>query len=219
MKLTKITHCTLLFEYENKKILVDPGKNSIENYRDIIDIDYLFITDGHEDHYDMSGITPLLSNNPGMNIVMTQPVNEKFITDYPEYQKEIKIVTDDQEINIGGVIWSVGVEDHINAYPKVVKPKKILWYQVEDKYFGSGDTFKLPKGKVKYMGVNVIAPFGSMERFIEHALQAKPENVFNSHDGYLNKDFTVGFYELVKTVLEENGIKYEFLNDGDSVEI
>jgi len=218
MKLTKITHCTLLFEYENKKVLTDPGKYSIENYRNILDIDYLVLTDTHTDHYNKEGLLDLINKNPGMNIILSPSVQKKFQADFPDYAKTLKVITEEKETKIGNTTWTFGLAPHIQAYP-TIKPEEIIWYQIENKFFYSGDTLKTPKGKVDLMGVNVIAPFGSMREFLDHALQSKPMRVINLHDGYLNKDFVIGFYAFVKKTLEENGIKYEFFNDGDVTEI
>jgi flavorubredoxin len=220
MKITKITHCTLLFEFGNgSRVLVDPGKFAINEYSSLTELEYLVITDIHQDHYKMDGVKALLGLNPGMKLIVTDSVKQKLEGDFTEISQSIIVVTSDLSLEIGDESWTFGVESHIPAYKDVLKPEKILWYQIAHKYFGSGDTYALPKEKVELMGQNVIAPFGSMEKFIDHAIEARPKKVFNIHDGYLNKDFTIGFYGFVKKYLEENGIEYEFLEDGDVISV
>jgi len=220
MKITKITHCTLLFELESgTRVLVDPGKIAIDAYANLKKINYLIITDIHQDHYHKDGIKSILDGNPNVVVLVTKSVMNRLEDDFTTVTNNIIVIDKDVEMEIGGMKWYFGVEKHIPAYKDVLKYEDILWYQIEHKYFGSGDTYKIPKGKVELMGQNVIAPFGSMESFIDYAIEARPKKVFNIHDGFLNKDFTVGFYGFVKKYLEENGIEYEFLNDGDVISV
>jgi hypothetical protein len=217
MKITKIAHCTLLFEYDDIKVLVDPGNFTIPEYSKITGLSYLLISDVHEDHYDKTGIEQLLKNNASMKLIVTQSVNELLQDDFTTITQSVIVIENDYEIKIGNIDWSFGVEKHIAPYKDVVKPKDILWYQVGNYYFGSGDTFKLPKGTVEIMGQNVIATFGSTEQFIDYAIKANPKRMFNIHDGYLNKDFEIGFYGLARRITREHGIDYEFVQDGEVV--
>lgn len=219
LKITKIVQCNLLFEYEGVKVLVDPGKYLVENYASIKNLSYLIITDVHVDHYFIEGIKTVLQNNPNLKVIVTESVKLKLEDDGLVDSCDLIVVQGDFELEIGSIKWLFGLEKHIPAYKDIIKTADILWYQAGNFYFGSGDTLALPKGRVKYMGQNVLAPFGSMEVFIDHTLRAKPERVFNIHDGYLNKDFAIGFYSFVKKYLEDNGIGYDLIQDGEVVSI
>jgi hypothetical protein len=217
MKITKIAHCTLLFECDDIKVLVDPGKFAMIEWRKLTNLEYLIISDIHQDHLNVEGVSELVNNNPKMKLIVTSSVVSKLEGALTIKSESLIIISEETQINIGGLNWTFGLEKHIPAYKDVIKREDVLWYQVEQIYFGSGDTFKLPRGRVELLGLNVLAPFGSMESFVDYAISANPKRVFNIHDGYLNKDFSIGFYGFVKKTLNEKGIEYDFVQDGEVV--
>lgn len=215
---TKITHNTFLFELDGCRVLTDPGKYNIEEYTRQKNLNYLIITDTHADHYNKDGILRVLEQNSEIKLIITQSVKEQLESDFPNFSPKMLIISAPREITVGGLTWYFGVEKHIKSHLDIPQ-KDIMFYQISDKVFIPGDTFALPNGEIDLMGITVIAPFGSMELFIDHVLKCKPKRVFNMHDGYLNKDFVIGFYGFVKKYLEENGINYELVNDGHIFEL
>ena len=63
MTITKIGHCCLLIEFNERKILTDPGTfSSAQNT--LIGIDVVLITHEHADHIHVESLAEIIKNNP-----------------------------------------------------------------------------------------------------------------------------------------------------------
>lgn len=218
IKVTKLSHNCFVYEYNGTTVIADPGKTTLVEELNKYKPDYIIVTDCHRDHYNIEFLQLLSASNPQAQFIITQAVADRLVVDGFELDSYL-IIDGEVEIEINDVKWQFGVAEHIKAYKELLQNPPIMWYAIAKTLFIPTDTMYKPSFTPKYQGQVVIAPFGSMERFIDYALEVKPESVFNTHDGYLNKDFTIGFYGFVKKHLEENNIKYNLLNDGDSFTI
>lgn len=218
MEIKKFSHCTLQFIGDGFTILQDPGKYVIEEYSKLENLTHLIIADVHGDHLDKVGVATVLAKNPRVTLIITESVKSKLEEYAIQIPKDcaVVVITERKEMTIGTITAIFGLASHIPPYKDKVPVAQILWFTLGNAYFSCGDTYQTPPHHVKAMGINVVAPFGTTEEFVDHALKCDVEQVFNIHDGYTNKDFSIGFFSLAKKFLEEAGKTYTFLNDGDT---
>jgi len=218
MKITKITHNALIIEFADVKILVDPGKDGLDQYEKILNLSHIIITDAHGDHLNAEGLNILLKNNPTVQLIVSEDVMSKISTLDIVYDNTLVIINR-TTLEIGNKNIIFDLAPHMLTYKGVTPCNDILVFTIEKQFFYPSDTLAKPPYPVDTLALNVVTPFGTTQTFVDYALEVNPKKVFNVHDGYTNKDFTVGFYSLGKKVLGDNGIEYTFMKDGDSIEI
>ncbi len=141
MKITFLGHATLLLEFNNKKILVDPfiSGNPSASHIDIDNIkcDYIFITHGHQDH--VLDVERIARNNPNALLVS----NYEIVTWFQEKQ------INGHPLNHGGKKdFDFGTVKYVNAIHSSVlpdgsyggNPGGFVIYNDEKSIYIAGDT-------------------------------------------------------------------------------
>lgn len=76
MKITKLGHCCLLVETKGKRILTDPGMYTVASHTALVDIDAIFYTHEHFDHFHLESLQELLQKNPSAQIFANTSVSD-----------------------------------------------------------------------------------------------------------------------------------------------
>ncbi len=142
MKLTYLGHATVLIELKGKKILFDPfiTPNELAKHIDVdsLEVDYIFISHGHEDHvYDVERIV----KNSGAKIVANFEICQWF---------EKKGITNNHPMNTGGK-WNfegIGMVKLVSAVHSSTlpdgssggHPNGFVFETEEGNFYFSGDT-------------------------------------------------------------------------------
>ncbi len=210
MKITKIGHCCFLIEDAGKKILTDPGAwTTAQN--ELRGIDLIIITHEHADHFHIDSLNIVLANNPNAKIVtnsrVSQLLSEQGIT--------CTIIENSQNTTIEGIAIAGFGDKHAVIYPSIPAVMN-TGYVIQERFFLPGDAFIQPGVPVEILGMPMIGPWMKLAESIDWALTIKPKVCIPIHDGMLTPRPWI--YGLPAKILPENGIQFNALEPGNSIE-
>ncbi len=224
MHITKLGHCCLVVEIttplrprseaplvkgdKTVRILTDPGAWSTKQ-NEVKDIDYVFITHEHQDHYHLESIRTIISNNPEVRIVTNKGVGKLLDAEkIPHELLEHGGAKDFSGIRVAG-----HGEKHAVIYKEFGQVQN-TGYFFADRFFYPGDAFYNPGKPVEILALPVSGPWMKISEAIDYAKAIKPKVAFPVHDGML-KIFGP-FHSVPQKLLADAGIRFEIMNESDS---
>ena len=215
MQITSYAHSCLLIEAAGKRILVDPGEYSVENANKWKNIDYVFVTHKHGDHFDEAVVTKTIPK--GTPIYATKET----AAFYPK--TNFTIIKESQLLDFGGV--KVEVVRAIHGYNPLLKGEKevhgAIGFVFDDgkRTYVTGDTICFPnnyKCDVLFLPVNnhgvCMGPF-------EAALFAKETGAQIVCPYHLNSPKFPADLKKVEEEFKKAGINYKILKAGEKIEV
>lgn len=213
IKIKKIYHNCIIIDINGVKILTDPGV--LSSRQDIEkNIDIVLISHKHQDHFNPESVKNIVKNNPEAVVLTNKQVGDELI----------KIGVGFTEIYGGKyfVIKGVPIEgvgsEHANIYKSVPKVENTGFF-IADMIFYPGDSFTNPGKQVEVLALPISAPWLKLSEALDYALEIRPKNVFQVHDGFLKGDIkNTSIYNLPKEQLSEIGTNFVWLDELDTVE-
>lgn len=221
MKITKLGHCCLVIEERGIRIMTDPGAYStLQNKAK--DIDYIFITHEHPDHFHLESLKVVLKNNSRAKIITNRAVGKLL----SEQKIPHKILEHGGAKEFGGVHVEGHGKKHALIYPgfgEVVN----TGYIFANRFFYPGDAFYLPvprtarqagnPGKpVEILALPVAGPWLKIAEAIDYAKLLKPKVCFPVHDASLKSASFV--HHITEKFLPPAGIEFVEILEGDTKE-
>ncbi|KKU68204.1 MAG: putative Zn-dependent hydrolase of beta-lactamase fold protein [Parcubacteria group bacterium GW2011_GWA2_47_16] len=159
--------------------MTDPGAWSTRQNEEK-NIDYVFITHEHQDHFHLESLKTVLKNNPKAKIVTNASVGK--LLDVEKIPHEI--------LEHGGAkeFSSVYVEGHGEKHEIIYKSFGQVvntGYFFQKRFFYPGDAFHNPKKPVEILALPVAGPWMKISDAIDYAKLLKPKVCFPIHDGML----------------------------------
>ena len=213
MKIKKIGHCCLVIEINRVRILTDPGAFTSDKHKDIKNIDFIFITHEHGDHLHTGSLKEIIDNNPNLKIITNSSVGKILESQNIKYEiLENKNSRDFNGINVEA--FDAKHEEIFEDFGQVQN----TGYFFDNKLFYPGDAYAKIGKEVDILAMPVAGPWCKISDAIRYALEVKPNKVFPVHDGMLQKDRIGGAHKVPEKILNENGIKFIVINNGDERE-
>lgn len=213
MKITKIGHCCLVIEHKGKKIMTDPGGYS--NGQDsVTGVDLILITHEHPDHLHVDSLKKVLQNNPNVKIITNTSVGKIIY----EQNIDFKVLEDGNNTVFDEILVEAFGSRHEEIYKEIGQVQN-TGYLIDNKLFYPGDAFTNPGKPVEILALPVVAPWTTFKTAIEYALEVNPKIAFPVHDGMLIEGRFGPIYRLSPIILEESGIKFNPLMNGESFEV
>lgn len=211
MKITKLGHCCLIIEINEKRFLTDPGAYTTEQ-NDVKNIDCIVITHEHTDHLHIESLKIVLKNNPQAQVITNASVGKILDKESIPYTK----VADGAKMDVGGVEIAGHGTLHAPIYQGYEQVEN-TGYFFDNKLFYPGDAFHNPNVPVDILAFPVSAPWSTVAQSIDYILDVKPRVAFPVHDGNLIK--RNGITErLPKLYMEKAGIQFISLELGKETE-
>ncbi len=209
MNITKFGHSCLFLEGKDTRILVDPGIWS-EGFKDLENLDAIFITHEHQDHCDVAALQTVVQKNPGVKVYTNDHVGKKL--------QEAGIGFDLFEGGRKEMVGQMQVEafgrDHAVIYQS--SPCHNVGYLFGGRLFHPGDSFTVPPVPVEMLALPVCAPWMKMSECIDYAKAVKPKMVFPIHDGMLKH---LGpYHRFPMSMITPEGIEFKVLEVGQCQE-
>lgn len=210
MRITKIGHCCLLIEFNGIRILTDPGSWTTEQ-DELTEIDAVFITHEHSDHFHLDSLKRVLQNNPKAKVCTVAGVGKFLKQDNIVHQ----VAGHDAEINIKKIsIKGIGSK-HADIYTGISAVDN-TGYLFNNEFFYPGDALTIPNHKVKILALPVAGPWIKISEAIDYGIKVKPQIAFPVHDGML-KIFGP-YHQNTLKFLGEQGIDFRPLLAGETLE-
>lgn len=204
MKVTKYSHCCLLIEENQSRILIDPGIYS--NPPLDLGLDAILITHQHADHVDANLLKKILSQNPGCPVYTCLDVSQLLAKECIS----VNVLQEGQIVNIKNTPVKIIGKEHAVIFQK--SPCMNHGFLVSNRFFFPGDALTIPNHPVEILALPVAGPWLKLSESIEYALKVSPKIAFPVHDGILKKPGTTN--TIPQSALPLRGIQWVILEDG-----
>lgn len=210
MKITKLEHSCLLVEMPapvNRTALFDPGVLS-QPYVDVESLEFLddiLITHAHADHYDPILIKKLFDKFPDVCINGPREVVSKL--------KQEGITASAEECE--------GVRFFDSKHEKVLplfQPPEQTGFHYLEMLSHPGDSHNFSE-TMPILALPVTAPWGSMVRAVNLALELGPQYVLPIHDWHWRDEAREQAYDSLEKVFGDKSITFLKLKNGEPVVI
>ncbi len=212
MKIRKIGHCCLFIQTPKLNILTDPGAFSVVQ-NTLKNIDIVLITHEHADHLHVGSLKEVLLNNPNAKVVTNSGVAKILESEKIPYE----ILESKEKKDFGGLMLQAFDGKHEEIFEEIGLVQN-TGYFIDDTLFYPGDSYCNPNKKIDILALPVAGPWCRIKDAINYALLLKPNKVFPVHDGMLRVDRIGASHRVPEKVLNENGIKFVVMNEGDEKE-
>ncbi len=213
MHITKLGHCCLLIETNDKHILTDPGFLSTEQ-NNLLNLDIILITHEHKDHLHTESLEIVLKNNPKAVVITNSSVG-KILTDLKIPYSVLEGGDTAQFCDIDLSACDGKHAEIVGEYGQVQN----TGYFIDEKLFYPGDAYTNPKREVTALALPVAGPWCKVSDAIKYALEIKPRVAFPVHDGVLNEAGQAITHGVVGTKLAESGTHFVALRTGEGFEV
>lgn len=212
MKITKLGHCCLLIETKGKRILTDPGSYTIEAHSQIENIDYIFFTHEHQDHFHIESLKTILQKNPTTTIYANNSVSELLKIENIEHKQvnhgdTFSLGNSDSQDKI--LINGIG-EKHSQMHGSIPQSANLGFF-IDERLWYPGDAFTNPERPVEILALPVSGPWMKLSEAIDYALLLNPKKVFPVHDGTRFGSA----HTLPGKILAPKGIEFLVMVEGD----
>jgi L-ascorbate metabolism protein UlaG (beta-lactamase superfamily) len=210
MKITKLEHSCLLVEMPdpvNRTVLFDPGAMS-EPFINVDSLEYLddiVVTHSHGDHMHLPVIKKLVEKFPDVRILAPSEVVDQL-------QKEG--ITASTQPSEGMTLFDA---PHESVEPLFPLPEEIGVHYL-DKFSHPGDSHSFKETK-DILALPMTAPWGSLVRAVNLALELQPKYIIPIHDWHWKPEAKDSTYGSVEKLFKDNGITFYNLKNGEPVVI
>ena len=223
MKIQKLSHCCMVVDVNDRKILIDPGFYSIEQHDKLNNIDIVLITHEHVDHFHIESLKSLIKRIPDVTIITNDTVGDILVKEgITHHIMKHGDVLDTKDIHIeaygekhASMHSSIHQASNIGFYLSEVRPRASLPEVSPRNFFFPGDAFTDPLKKIDILALPVAGPWMKLSEAIDYALKLKPRIAFPVHDAL----HTPSQHIIPEKILGANGIEFVKLEDGGVIEI
>ena len=187
IKIYNLGHASLMFEYNNLVIYVDPTSTKAD-FTGLPKADIFIITHAHGDHYDVSTLNKL--KKEGTIMVYTQDVADK-----GNYSGSARIMKNGDNINVLGIPIKAVPAYNLDKkfHPKGIGNGYIINFREKTIYI-AGDTEKIPEmdnlGKIDIAFIPMNLPYTmTPEMAAETAKAINPGILYIYHYGSSDTDY------------------------------
>jgi L-ascorbate metabolism protein UlaG (beta-lactamase superfamily) len=207
MTITKFVHACLLVETEDRVALFDPGMMSAEalGKHTLTQLDDIFITHIHPDHYHLETLQRLTEQFPRVRITATAET----VAALQEHGIEANIDAPE-----GAVIFESPHESVAPLYPQ---PQE-NGYHYLNVLTHPGDSHRFTQTKT-ILALPITGPWGSTIVALNLALALKPHHVIPIHDWHWNDEARAQTYDNYERILGEQGITFHKAKTGTPISI
>ena len=208
MKITKFNHSSFLLEKDGRGLLFDPVEYT-DKLPEITNLDIIFITHTHGDHFQPEVLGRIREANLEAKIFVTEDnENMKNVTTIARGEDKVSVGVFDLEF-YGG--------DHAEILVGQV-PCRNIGVVVDGVFANSGDSFDIPPVMPKILVAPIAAPWlklAETKAFIE---AVKPKVVIPTHDGLNSKLGNMVCDNWVSKACEGIIAKYKEIHFGEVIE-
>lgn len=211
MKITKIGHCCLLIEVDDRRIMTDPGGFTVaEHVR--CDIDIVVYTHEHSDHFHLESLKELRKQNPELTIIANSAVWELLNGADILYET----LEGTAEAAVKDVYFCACDAKHVEIFEDFGQVQN-TGYFITERLFYPGDAYAEPGKPVEILALPVAGPWCKVADVVRYAQKVAPQIAFPVHDGLLNGQGVVIQHRVVAANLPDS-IDFRSVLSGDSLD-
>jgi L-ascorbate metabolism protein UlaG (beta-lactamase superfamily) len=207
MKITKYVHSCLLVETNGRVAIFDPGSMSYPEFdiEGLEQLDDIFVTHMHQDHFHLPFIKELLAKFPDARITAPKDVVEELTTE------SIKATSDASE---GVSFFNSPHEDTAPLFPELDE----IGIHYLESLSHPGDSHSFHETK-EILALPITAPWGSTIKAVNIALELKPKYVIPIHDWHWKEEVRLQMYNVFEEILSKKNITMFKPETGKTIDI
>ena len=209
MKISKHTHSCLLVEDNGKVALVDPGEYTAQagtlDVSKMEKLDYIVITHEHQDHMYIPLIKEVMEKFPNAQIMSNSSVKTKL------EEVGLSVITESNR----DIILEETAHEEVFDVPSMVANVLV---RIFGKLTHPGDSLQL-NSTTDVLAIPLQGPWGHVTQAMEKVIQLKPKIVVPIHDWHWREEARSNILQRIPRYLEQHGIQFYSLEDGEVVEI
>ncbi len=211
MRITKFGHACLLVEERSTRILIDPGAYS-KGFESLTQLNAIFITHCHQDHFLPDALAQLLVANPGVKVY----ADEKS-AGLAAKEMSVQAVHEGDRFEVSGVTVRVIGSQHAVAHADVpIDPN--VGYLIAGRFFYPGDALTVPGDPVEILAIPAGAPWQKVGEAIDYIRAVKPKFAIPVHDAVLS-DEGKDIYKMMLEQLKDPDTQLRIVPDGQPTEV
>ena len=180
MQITHLGHSCLLLEYDDARVLVDPGVFT-SDLEFVEGLDAVFVTHQHPDHVDVERLPALLAASPGARLL----VEPSTVAVLEAVGIAAEPFAAGERTSIGGVaIEGVGGQHAIiyREIPRVGNTGLVLRAEGAPTVFHTGDMIDTTPDGIDLVSYPLAAPWSAMKETIDFLRALRPSIAVPVHD-------------------------------------
>jgi len=211
MNITKYQHSCLVLEKGGQRVVVDPG-GWTEDFVVPENVVAVVVTHEHPDHFDIEKLKDIVAASPDAVIYAHEAVTSQI------EGLKTQSVAAGEIVKAGDFVLRFTGGEHAIIHSSWQKYAN-LGVIIDDALYYPGDSFALPEAVVHTLALPASAPWMRASEAMDFLIAVKPVRAFPTHDAILSEIGQGLADRMLGQVAEQNGIKYERLPFGTSVEL
>jgi len=208
MRVTKYQHACVVLEFNNQKIVIDPG-NCTPTFGGLDDISAVVVTHVHPDHFYPEHLEKIITHNPTVSIFTTEEVKQNFP------KSNVVVVRDGNEQSVGSLLLHFTGCTHATVHQDWPATVSNIGVRVGNEFYYGGDSFMLPDTPVHVLAVPVAYAWARMDEVIDFVATAKPQVCFPTHNNQLSDDGNAVANSWLSRVCKKYDIDFNPLKIGE----
>jgi L-ascorbate metabolism protein UlaG (beta-lactamase superfamily) len=202
----------MVLDINGTRIVTDPGTFT-NTQNDESNVAGILITHEHGDHFHIDSVKAILEKNPRAVVITNKAVGKLLDAEGIAYTE----VGD----GMSTVLGSVAIEGHGTQHAPIYQDMGLVentGFFVDNKLFFPGDALYNPGKPVDVLALPVAGPWLKLSEALDYVQAVKPRVAFPVHDGVLKPAAAGSFNRMALKIVEDMGVQFVALGDGESHE-
>ena len=216
MLLTKYSHSCVRIDDGDRRLAIDPGTFSeVETALD--ELDAVLITHEHADHVDADRLATAARANPDLHIWAPKAVTDQ-LARRPELAKRLSPVGPGEEFSAGGLQVRTFGGQHALIHSSVPVVANVC-YLIDGMVYHPGDSYVIPTVVPEVALIPINAPWAKIAETIDFEVAVRAPQSFGIHDALVTEVGRNLYGTHLQRVGAEYGVRYGYLQPGESVQL
>jgi L-ascorbate metabolism protein UlaG (beta-lactamase superfamily) len=216
MLLTKFSHSCVRISDGDRRLVIDPGTFS-EVQTALDEVDAVLITHEHPDHVDSDRLAAAAAANPELHIWAPRAVTDQ-LGAVAALADRLSTVGPGEEFDAGGLSIRTFGGQHALIHSSVPVVANVC-YLVAGMIYHPGDSYVIPTVAPEVLLVPLNAPWAKIAETLDFTAAVRAPRAFGIHDALLDDLGRRAYGSHVERVGAEYGVRYSYLQPGESFQL
>jgi L-ascorbate metabolism protein UlaG (beta-lactamase superfamily) len=175
MRLTHLGHACLLAEFDDARLLIDPGVFS--QVSAVHDVDAVLITHQHPDHIDLDRVRQVLAANPRATLVVDEGTATA-VRQLPAH----RVVAVGERLHFGSSVVDVVGGEHALVHRDMPRCVNVAYLVDDGAFLHPGDSFHVPDVDVDVLAAAIDGPWLKIAETVDYVRAVAPRVAVPMHE-------------------------------------
>lgn len=216
MELIKYSHSCVQITDGDRRLTIDPGVFS-EVETALAGVDAVLITHEHADHVDQDRLAAAATANPNLHIWAPKAVTDQ-LGSVQALDGRFTAVGPGETFDAAGLQVRTFGGQHALIHSSLPVVANVA-YLIADTIYHPGDSYVVPPARVEVLLVPLNAPWAKVAETLDFTVSVRAPRSFGIHDALLSDIGRGGYGAQLNRVGTEFGLRYDYLQAGESFEL